>query len=89
MHLVMLALPFVLRGLISSVIADISYMIEQSVPGDRLHGVAPPLDPTDSILEVLNEFMVWYLTVRAPVISNLALMVWLSLKPWQLILLRV
>jgi hypothetical protein len=46
MHLVMLALPFVLRGLISSVIADISYMIEQLVPGDRLHGVAPPLDPT-------------------------------------------
>lgn len=44
-------------------------MIEQSVPGDRLHGVAPPLDPTDSILEVLNEFMVWYLTVRAPVIG--------------------
>ena len=31
--------------------------------------MAPPVDPTDSILEVLNEFMVWYLTVRAPVIS--------------------
>ena len=70
MHLVMLALPFVLRGLISSVIADISYMIEQSVPGDRLHGVAPPVDPTDSILEVLNTFTVWYLTARAPVIGK-------------------
>jgi hypothetical protein len=29
MHLVMLALPLVLRGLFLSVIADISYMIEQ------------------------------------------------------------
>jgi hypothetical protein len=69
MHLVMLALPFVLRGLISSVIADISFMIEQSEPGDRLHGMALPVDPTDSILGVLVIFMGWYLTIRAPVIG--------------------
>ncbi len=65
----MLALPFVLRGLISLVIADISYMIEQSEPGDRLHGMALPVDPTDSILGVLVIFMGWYLTIRAPVIG--------------------
>ena len=66
MHLIMLALPFVLRGLILSVITDISSRIEQSVPGDRLHDVPPPVDPTNSILEVLHLFMEWYLTVRAP-----------------------
>ena len=69
MHLVMLALPFVLRGLISSIITDISSRIELSVQGDQLHGVVPPVDPTDSIFEVLHSFMVWYLTIRAPVIS--------------------
>ena len=69
MHLVMLALPFVLRGLISSVIADISKIIDLSVPGDRLHGIALPVDPTDSILEALNTFMVWYLTIRTPVLG--------------------
>jgi hypothetical protein len=68
MHLVMLALPFVLRGLISSIITDISSRIELSVPGDHLHGVVPPVDPTDSIFEVLHMFMVWYLTIRMPVI---------------------
>ena len=66
MHLIMLALPFVLRGLILSVITDISSRIEQSVPGDRLHDEPPPVDPTNSILEVLHLFMEWYLTVRAP-----------------------
>ena len=69
MHLVLLALPFVLRGLISSVIADISHMIEKSEPGDRFHGMALPVDLTDSILGVLNIFMDWYLTIQAPVIS--------------------
>ena len=69
MHLVMLALPFVLRGLISSIITDISSRIELSAPGDQLHGVVPPVDPTDSIFEALHSFMVWYLTVRMPVIG--------------------
>jgi hypothetical protein len=69
MLLVMLVLPFVLRGLISSVITDISFRIEQSVPGNRLHGVAPPLDPTNSILEALHSFMVWFLTIRMPEIN--------------------
>ena len=66
MHLVMLALPFVLRGLISSVITDITSRIEQSAPGGRLCGVPPPVDPTNSILEVLHTYMVWYLTIRMP-----------------------
>ena len=69
MHLVMLAFPFVLRGLISSVIEDISSRIASSVPGDRLYGQNLPLDPTDSILEVHHVFMEWFLTIRMPDIA--------------------
>jgi hypothetical protein len=68
MHLVMLALPFVLRGLISSIVEDISSRIKRSITGDQLHGMVLPVDPTDSIFEVLHCFMVWYLTIRMPVI---------------------
>jgi hypothetical protein len=60
MHLLMLALPFVLRGLITPCIDDIRSKIELDGIGD----IDPPEDPTDQILEVLDTFMHWYITIR-------------------------
>ena len=72
MHLLMLALPFVLRGLITPCIDDIRSKIE--LDGIENWDIDPPEDPTDQILEVLDTFMDWYITIRMPEIKIAALL---------------
>ena len=66
MHLLMLALPFVLCDLTFPEIEDITSQIAK--PWHQLHDrvVVPPVDPSSKIIEADNTFMEWYLTVRMP-----------------------
>ena len=66
MSLVMLALPFVLCGLIVSELSTISSRIEQEGPDDINWDIEPSLDPVHHIFEVLVDFMDWFITVRTP-----------------------
>ena len=64
MSLVMLALPFVLCGLIVPELSTISSRIEQEGPDDINWDIEPFLDPVHHIFEVLVDFMDWFITVR-------------------------
>jgi hypothetical protein len=66
MSLVMLALPFVLCGLIVPELSTISSRIEQEGPDDINWDIEPSLDPVHHIFEVLVDFMDWFITVRTP-----------------------
>jgi hypothetical protein len=65
MHLLMLALPFAIRGLITPELNAIYSGIEE-FGDDSSWNIMEPSDPIDGIFEALLDFLSWYLMVRSP-----------------------
>jgi len=66
MHLLMLAIPFVLRGLITPELNAIIDRINMDGAEHADWDIEIPSDPVDQIFEALLAFFTWYLTVRSP-----------------------
>ncbi len=62
MHLVMLALPFVIRGLIMPELNAICSRIGEDGVDDPSWDIEAPSDPVDEIFAALLDFFTWYIS---------------------------